>query len=371
MARIGEGQETVTFAGQEKLHGQAVFVTGATGFVGRRLVPALLENGTAVTVLLRSRHGAQVLEQMGANVVIGALDDLAVMETALHDQDVLFHLAYDMRAPAGTNLAAFETLMAAAETARVGRIVHVSSIVVYDGWPGDDLTETSPLTRPGGTPYRQAKMAMEQALTGSTRPTAILQPTLIYGPGSMLWTDRLADWLVAGTVVLPDPEGHCNALFVDDLVQAMLRAAVLEGLKQERFVISGAEPVAWSELLNGYARTIGAGNIHHEPLDVLENQLPPDVPLQLPDRPPLAARISAAARQILGRDRFETLVRTVKRRMARQHDTYPDRYMLDLFATKGTCRIDHARARLGYAPEYDLPKGLAATESYLKTRYGK
>ncbi len=359
------------FAGSEKLQGQAVFVTGGAGFVGRRLVRALLKNGAHVTALLRSRHGAKALERMSAKVVIGALDDRRAMEAALRGQSVLFHLAYDMRAPASASLAAFTGLMAAAKAARIGRIVHVSSIVVYDDWPGDDLTEQSAIARASGTPYRQAKMAMEQALMASDIPAAILQPTLIYGPGSMLWTDRLADWLTTGTVVLPTPEGHCNAVFVDDLVQAMLRAAVLENLGQERFIVSGAAPAAWSGLLEGYAQAIGAGAVRHEPLDALEARLPPDAPQQMPDRPPLAAQVSAAARQILGQDRFEALVRQVKRRLARRREIWPDRYMLELLATTGTCRIDHARARLGYAPEYDLAKGLAATAPYLKARYGR
>ena len=56
------------FAGSEKLRGQRVLVTGATGFVGARLIPALLENGAHVTALLRSHHGARVLRQMGVDL---------------------------------------------------------------------------------------------------------------------------------------------------------------------------------------------------------------------------------------------------------------------------------------------------------------
>ncbi len=361
----------MTAVGPDHLSGKAVFVTGATGFVGKRLVPALLEAGVRVTALLRSRHGAQALEAMGVRVITGSLDDKAAMETALRGQEVLFHLAYDMRAPATDNLAAFDVLRTAADAAGIGRIIHISSIVVYDGWPQDDLTEDSPLSGTGGTPYRQAKMAMEQALIKGNCPVAILQPTLVYGPGSMLWTDRLADWMAAGSVVLPDPEGLCNAVFVDDLVQAILCAARLENLGQERFIISGADPFAWSDLLAGYGDIMGRGSVRHIPLATLEAGLPPEEQGEVPDTPPLAARISAAARTWIGRERFEKLVRAVKRRLPAQGEVYPDRYMLELFSTRGHCRIDHARARLGYAPVHDLDAGLAATRAYLESRFGK
>ena len=114
--------------------------------------------------------------------------------------------------------------------------------MVYDGWPGEDLDEAGTMQRPGGSPYRQAKIRMEAQLMAGPVPAAILQPTLVYGPGSALWTDHLADTLAHGTQVLPEPEGLCNGVFVDDVVQAMFRAATMKDLGRERFIISGPDP---------------------------------------------------------------------------------------------------------------------------------
>lgn len=361
----------MTTAKHDHFSGKAVFVTGATGFIGKRLVRTLMGTGATVTALLRTRHGRRDIEEMGARAVIGGMDDQRVLEDALQGQDVLFHLAYDMRAPAAENLAAFNVLRTAAETARVGRIVHISSIVVYSEWPQQDLSEDSALSCAGISSYRQAKVAMEQALMHGNCPAAILQPTLVYGPGSMMWTDQLADWLATGSVVLPDPEGVCNGVFVDDLVQAMLRAAVLEDLRKERFIISGPAPFAWVDLLAGYAETIGHGSVRHIPAEKLRAGLSPDEQSKTPDTPPLAARISAAARAWIGRERFERLVYQMKRRLPRQGEVHPDRNMLDLYSARGHCRIDHARTRLGYEPKHDLAAGLAATRPYLEARYGK
>lgn len=361
----------MTATGPDHLDGKAVFVTGATGFIGKRLVPALINAGARVTVLLRNRHGRQAFSAMGAQVIQGTAGDRALQEKALRDQDVLYHLAYDMRATAAENLATFEALRTAAEKAGVGRIVHASSIVVYDGWPQQNLTESCPISNSKADPYRRAKIAMEQALLQGNCPAAILQPTLVYGPGSLLWTDKLTNWLAAGTVVLPKPEGLCNAVFVDDLVQAMLCAAAPEDLQQERFIISGPAPVSWSALLSGYADIIGRGKIGLIPQETLRARLPDEEPGEIPDTQSLAARVSTIARAWIGRDRFERLVQTATQRLPRQNELYPDRYMLELFSGTGQCQIDHARVRLGYEPAYDLKAGLEATRSYLEANFKK
>ena len=345
-------------------------MTGATGFIGRRLVPALLANGATVTVLLRSRHGARGLKKAGAKVVVGSLGDHAAVLPLLRGQDVLFHLAYDLRAPAEDNLAEFEVLIGAAETAGVGRIVQTSSIVVYDDWPSGDLTEESTISSGSGGPYRLAKIAMEQRLMESPTPVAVLEPTLVYGPGSALWTDQFGAWLAAGKVVLPVPEGVCNAVFVDDVVQAMLRAALLEDLVCERFLISGGGPIAWSALLDGYAAILGKGGTRHVDYDDLAARLAPDVLAEAPSKPSMAARISALGRKLLGRTFFEWLVRRAKRLRPAEGDTYPDRFLLELFSAQGTCDIRHARARLGYRPGFGLEQGLDATADYLRRRHG-
>ncbi|NOE43776.1 NAD-dependent epimerase/dehydratase family protein [Ruegeria sp. HKCCD7319] len=363
---------TVNFTGSEKLQGQTVFVTGATGFLGARLIPALLKNGARVTALLRSRHGANDLEAKGVTVVTAALGDRAAITEALRGHDILVHLAYDVRATSKKNLSDFNALAGAAQDAGIGRIVHTSSIVVYDIWPSEDLDETSPMQRPGGSPYRQAKIEMEKQLMAGPIPAAILQPTLIYGPGSALWTNQLTENLAAGAQILPQPEGLCNAVFVDDVVQAILRAAVLEDLGQERFVISGPEPVAWSDLLSGYSRIIGKGELQFEPYQNLSDRLGPEPDHDAgPETLSVAARISALGRTLLGRERFEALVRAIKRRVSSGDGAaYPDRHLLDLFAAKGRCSIAQAQARLGYQPDYPLEKGLAATADYLRGRFG-
>lgn len=351
------------------LRDQKVLVTGATGFIGRRVVGALLDRGARVTILARSPKGARALWPGAApKVVAGDIGDPAAAAAAVEGQEVIINLAYDVRAPASANLAAFETFIAAAEREGRARIVHASSIVVYDGWPDGVISEEAAIGSPGGGPYRQAKIAEEARLMGGALPVAILQPTIVWGPGSALWTTGFAEALLAGAVVLPSPEGLCQGVFVEDVVQACLRAAEVQDPGRERFIINGPTPFAWSALIGGYQKLLGRGEVR---LEAAATLAPP--PMAMPSAeeglagaPSAAARLGAAGRQVLGRDRFEGLVRAVRRRMNRGKDMRPDAHLFALYTAQGDCRSDRASDRLGYRPEYGLEAGLAATAAFLR-----
>lgn len=343
------------------LKGRKVLVTGAPGFIGRRLVPALLAAGAEVTAMARARGPAG----LGVRQVAGDLRDSGAVRAAVAGQQVICHLAYDVRASAAANLAGFETLVAAAEAEGRARLVHLSSIVVYDGWPEGRIDESAPTVRPGGGPYRQAKIAMEARLMGGCLSAAILQPTIVWGPGSALWTDMFARALLRGAVLLPEPAGLCQGVFVEDVVQAVLRAAVADDLGRERFIVNGPAPFGWADLIGGYRDILGRGAVHLRPADDLR---PPPVPEAAAEAgPSAAAQIGALGRRILGRERFEALVGFARRHLAKGGGAMrPDAHLFALYMARGECRSDCARARLGYAPRYGLAEGLAATAAYLQ-----
>jgi nucleoside-diphosphate-sugar epimerase len=350
--------------------GRHVFVTGATGFIGRRLVHALNRAGAVVTILTRSRASLSGLPR-AIRARIGSMTDREALRRVLAGQEIVFNLAYDVRATAAENLAAFDTLLAAASEAGVRRIVHASSIVVYDAWPAGDCVETGTMDRPGGGPYRRAKIEMERRLIAGPLPAAILQPTIVWGPGSALWTDGFARALLAGGVVIPEPEGLCNGVFVDDVAQACLKAALVPDLGRERFVISGPEPFPWSALVDGYARILGTRGAIREPAAEILKALGPKPAEGTDDPAPSgAARVSALARRLIGHRRFEALVALAKTRLPQTGPLRPDHHLFEEYTGRGHCRIDQARARLCYAPACDLARGLEATARHLEAIKG-
>ena len=329
-------------------------MTGATGFIGGRLVAALVQHGAKVTAVVRSRHGVAALQALGARVVpVGP-----GLVGALAGQAVLFHCAYDMRASGADNLAAFRAMLAAAR--EVGRIVQFSSAVVYDQWPDGVLTEGSAIGSATGSGYRQAKIAMEAALLAQAIPVAILQPTIVWGKGSPQWTEAAFAALRRGGVVLPDPPGLCPALYVGDLVQAALRAALLPDLGQERFLIDGPERVTWAEFYQAHADCIGTGQVILRPMSELAARLGPVAVLGVSQGPSTAAKVSAGLRRLVGNRRFEAAVAAAKALRGGAGPTYPGHSQLALFAARPEVATDLARTRLGYAPTVTLAAGLAA-----------
>lgn len=337
------------------LAGLRVAVTGATGFIGTRLLSALIGAGAEVTAVLRSGHEGKRLTRAGARPVVAPLQDAAAMARALAGIEVLVHLAYDVRAGGEENLRAFDGLTAGARAAGVARIVHLSSAVVYDAWPAGRIDETSPLSGDPPATYRGAKVAMEKRLEMLDIPSVILQPTIVWGGGSALWTEAPMRRLKAGGIVLPDPPGRAPLIHVDDLVAATV-AAVRHGASGcTRLLVSGREKVTWRDLFEGYREIAGRGEILLRPAAEIAARLGPPA---APGRPSALARISAAGRRLLGRRRAEWLIGTIESLRGARGPAWPDRGALALYSASPDVVTARAEAILGFLPKMTLAAGL-------------
>lgn len=345
------------FLGEARNHfsGRRVIVTGATGFIGRRLVAGLLLVGASVTVALRSRHGANQFEAAGAEVLVGQLQDHAFMSKALNNQQILFHLAYDVRSGGRENLHVFKDLCEVVQASELERIVHMSSLVVYDHWPGGKIDAEAAITRTGLEDYRDAKIAMEEALLAGAKPAAILQPGIVHGPGSALWTTAPREALKRGPVILPDPIGLCPAVHVDDVVQAALRAAMVNDLGHERFVLCGRDQLDWRAFYQSHIDALGQGAVELQAVERLKARLPvPAAHGGGSQSPSAAARISQSLRQVIGRERFEKWTGMVRNLFQSSGPVYPDHNMLILMSARGDISDAQTRARIGYDPQHGV-----------------
>jgi len=355
-------------------NGLRIAVTGASGFIGARIVDRLVRgHGAAVTVVVRDRSAAARLASRGLTVRRADLGNRAAIGEAVRGHDVVVNAAHDFRASERRNLRGFSNLLDACRGARVPRFVHISSIVVYGDWPHGDLHEGSPRP-PGGSAYVSAKVEMEalgrQRAESGDLTVTFLQPTIVYGPHGWMWTDRILEQLRTGTVVLPNRcDGHCHAVYVDDVARAAALACGAKLEPAESFIVSGAEPVTWRRFFEAYDTLLESNALRFADLDAPGGGSAPEPagigrlvrdPMLVAQTAPARAVLGLARRAVgnaaLGRIRSAALALERRRGTAVHH---PSRDEIELYAARGTCSIGRARRRLGYEPAFDLDRGMA------------
>lgn len=180
-----------------------VFVAGATGAVGRQLVPQLVAAGHQVTATTRREDKAAALRAAGADaVVLDGLDALAVGEavaraepevivhemTALHGAMDLRHFDKMFATTNTLRTKGLDYLLAAASAAGVRRVIAQS----FTGWPnartgGPVKTESDPLDPNPPANQRESLAAiryLERAVTAAPLEGVVLRYGSLYGPGA-------------------------------------------------------------------------------------------------------------------------------------------------------------------------------------------
>jgi nucleoside-diphosphate-sugar epimerase len=226
-----------------------VLVTGATGFVGRALLPALAAEGYSIRVAVRRTAAPQGFE----SVPVGEIDDRTDCSAAVREVDMVVHLAARAHIlQAGENeLAEFrrvnrdgtERLARASAAAGVRQFIYVSSVKAVGESSGDQPWDETVPPDPT-TPYGISKWEGEQAALAATTDAmrvAVLRPTLIYGPGNIANMQRLLKAVDAG---LPLPLGSVrnrrSLLFLGNFIAALL-AALRQGIAGTYFVADGED----------------------------------------------------------------------------------------------------------------------------------
>lgn len=223
-----------------------VCVTGASGFIGRRLVPALEAGGYRVRALSRRPAGGQWPTPPAATTSAWA-EAVAGVSAVIHLAAIAHQPAPNGDAAArragrhrlrAANVLMTAALAEAAARAGAATFIFISSIkAVGEASTGDaDLDETSP-ARPGDC-YGAAKLAAERRLHRLAKTTAmrilVVRPPLVFGPGVKANFARLlslATWSGRG---LPLPlariDNRRSLVYVDNLVSALVRIIDCEGL---------------------------------------------------------------------------------------------------------------------------------------------
>lgn len=373
-----------------------VLVTGATGFIGARLCERLaLAYRLPYRALVRRFTKANRIARMGAEMVAGDLMRPETIAAALDGCDAVVHLAHsdDRSAPKETANLLRESLKA-----RVQRFVHVSSMSVHGPNPGPESTREETATiRRYGEAYSDSKAAAEKAVQAAVRsdglPAVVLRPTVVYGPYSPFVTSVVESARGGEVSLIDGGNGVCNAVYVDDVCDAIRTALTTEKGVGRSYFVTGDDLVTWGDFICAFAGLVDppprfrdvsseeAQRYWHARRPTLRGNVralarlaaSPAFHKEVSAVPAVGAAITWAkrtlAKALSEEKKLELKARfqaPAPRAAAAPAPAWPNEGRL----VRETCRVkfsnELARAVLGWRPRYDFPRGVRVTRTWLE-----
>jgi len=222
-------------------------VTGATGYIGGRLAPRLLEGGLAIRAMARNPNK---LESVGwrdrAEVVRGDLGDPDSLTTAFDGIDVVYYLVHSMGTSpdfVAEEARSARNVVAAARRSGVKRLVYLSGLHP----PGVDLS-----------PHLRSRTAVGDILLESGIESVVLQAGIVIGSGSASFemirhlTNRLPAMTTPKWV-----HNRIQPIAVDDVLHYLIEAATARVPASRTWDIGGPDVLEYGEAMQVYAEAAG------------------------------------------------------------------------------------------------------------------
>jgi len=353
--------------GVTDLHSAKVLVTGASGFIGGRIVERLsLDYRNPPRSLLRSYSKAARIARFSTEIMLGDVLDLEAVRKAVTGCEVVIHAAVgvsmDDDLNTRTDIEGTENVCRAAVDAGVKRLVFLSTVEVY-GQNQPELVDEDTPPRQAVYAYGSSKLAAEQVCLRYQKEhglsVVILRLAVVIGPYASLTVDAINRLKNSGYCKSKRFEGACNPVYIDDCVDAIFRAGTLKGIDGQTFLISGGETLTWNAYFEKHNRMLGLPPLRYAS----------DLELKLYS---LVQRTwDGLSKRV---DTQQVVDLKYKYKTLRARSWLPNVQALikrggllmaeEVFSRKAHYSIAKARNGLGYRPRFDFDRSLALIDSW-------
>ncbi|MEU2076397.1 SDR family oxidoreductase [Streptomyces sp. NPDC013489] len=252
-------------SGQEA-PGPLCLVTGASGYIGGRLVPDLLEAGFRVRCLARTPAKLRDHPWAGeVEIVRGDVTDAETLAPAFRDVDVAYYLVHALGAGQGfeqTDRTAAENFAREARAAGVGRLVYLGGLTPRDV-PDEELS-----------PHLRSRAEVGRILLESGVPTTVLRAAVIIGSGSASF--EMLRYLTERLPVMVTPSWvrtRIQPIAVRDVLRYLVGSARMPAEVSRAFDIGGPDILTYLGMMRRYAEVAGLPRRLIFPVPVLTPRL--------------------------------------------------------------------------------------------------
>lgn len=226
---------------------RTALVTGASGYVGGRLIPELVAAGWSVRAMVRKASRLRDYPWAeDVEVVVGDVLDVGSLRPALDGVDVAYYLVHAIGSGSdfeATDRRAAENFATAAHVAGVGRIVYLGGMTPE----GEELS-----------PHLRSREEVGKILLASGVPTAVLQAAVVLGSGSASF--EMLRHLTERLPVMVTPKWvdvKIQPIAIREVLRYLVGVAELPAEVNRSFDIGGADVVTYRDMMQGYARVAG------------------------------------------------------------------------------------------------------------------
>jgi uncharacterized protein YbjT (DUF2867 family) len=208
-----------------------ILITGATGNIGSLLVPALLSAGANVRVLVRKKDNAKDFADIGAEVVIGDLDNPNTLSTAVSGVDKIFLLTWN----GSTAVKQSDNLIHAAKQEGNPYLVRLSA----------HGSEKSRIIRD--------HLAIEEIIKSSGLKYTFLRPTFFMQNIFMAAQTVTSQ----GTIYMPFKDGKVALIDIRDIVDAAAKVLTTIGYEEKTYILTGPRAVSFYDIASAFSTVLG------------------------------------------------------------------------------------------------------------------